>query len=138
MRGLLGAFFDIRIVVGAGGILLSVILHELFHIIMHWQEITAIALFPSTYAIVKITFTPAHHYDLILEEALAYTITAITLVFTAMLLHDIRDQRDTRSTAQIIMAKHYHGATAETERDTMLQYLGLMQKAPHMHTPRTK
>lgn len=123
--GFLGTLFDTRVVISICGLVLSVIMHEVFHIIMHWHEIASIALFPSPSAIVEITFTPTHTYDLIAEEALAYIITIITLVATAMLVHDINDQRDTRSVEQIIMTKEYSRLSTETDKIRALRQLSL-------------
>lgn len=114
--GLLGAFFDIRVIIGVCGIALSILMHELFHLIMHWSEITSVHLLPNSHAIIEILFVPAHSYDLILEELFAYGITALTITLTATLIHDVNDQRDTRSVEQIIIPQHHQNATAHMSR----------------------
>lgn len=123
--GLLGAFFDTRVLIVACGIILSIIMHELFHVIMHWGEITSIHLLPNSSAIVEIVFTPVHNYDLLIEELCAYGVTALTIMLTIALVHDINDSRDNRSVEQIIMARHYTDHHANTDRADQLRLLRL-------------
>lgn len=118
--GLLGAFFDLRIVIGVCGILLSIVMHELFHLILHWGEITTIHLLPNPATVVEILFVPTFSYNLLAEEVCAYGITALTITLTAMLIHDINDQRDHRSVEQIILAKE---SDTKATRDRQLHQL---------------
>lgn len=103
--GLLGALFDVRVVIAIAGILLSIVMHELFHVILHWGEITSVHILANSQAIVEIAFIPTHDYNLLVEELCAYGIMALTLLLTCALIHDINDQRDTRSVAHIILSR---------------------------------
>lgn len=114
--GLLRALFDLRVIIGVCGVILSIVMHELFHIIMHCSEITDINLFPNSHAIVEILFASTSEYDLAIEEALAYVITAVTMVLTVMLIHDVNDLRDNRSVEQIIMARSYTGRNTDADK----------------------
>ena len=117
------ALFDLRVIVGACGVVLSVVMHELFHIIVHWGEVTDVNLFPDSHAIVEVLFVPSAEYDLVVEEALAYMITMATIVLTAMLIHDIDDLRDNRSVEQIIMAKDYSSHNTNLEQREAIEQL---------------
>lgn len=101
-RRVSAVFFDLRFIVACCGTVLSVVAHELFHIIVHWGEITDINLLPDSQAIVEVLFIPSADYDIVTEEALAYTVTMATLILTAMLVSDIHDARDSRTVLQII------------------------------------
>lgn len=99
-----GFWLDARVVVGVIGVILSVVMHEVFHVFMHLGEIRGINLFPDKASIVEIVFMPTAEYDLAFEEALAYTITMITLILTAMLVSEIHDSRDERTVGEVMGA----------------------------------
>jgi hypothetical protein len=99
------AFFDIRTLVAIAGLLLSVVLHELFHGILHWGSISSIRLFPNSSAIVEITSTTKIGYSTQFEEAIAYTITFITLLVTAVIIAKMSDKKDTRSFLQTVFPR---------------------------------
>lgn len=125
------ALFDLRVIVGVCGVVLSVVMHELFHIIVHWGEVTDVNLFPDSHAIVEVLFVPSAEYDLVVEEALAYMITMATIVLTAMLIHDIDDLHDNRSVEQIIMAKDYSSHNTNLEqREAIEQLSAILGVAP--------
>lgn len=94
-RKLVRASLRLEIIIGVCGVILSVAMHELYHIVVHFGEIDAIHIFPDTQAIVEVLFTPTQHYNLAAEEAVAYTITMLTLILTAMLISDVHDARQT-------------------------------------------
>lgn len=116
--------FDLRVVIGVCGIILSVVVHELFHIIVHWGEIRSISLFPDSHAIFEVTFSPSTEYDLVIEEALAYTITMVTLVLTALLVGEVHDVRDKKTVKQIILPGD-QAAQTERELDHLAMLLGV-------------
>ncbi len=110
---------DLRTVVALGGVILSIVLHELFHIIIHWSEITNISLFPDANAIAEVIFAPIGEYDLVVEEAIAYTITMITLIMTAMLVAEIHDARDRKTVQQTVLPEYT--ADISTAEASLLQ-----------------
>lgn len=110
---------DLRLIVGICGILLSIAAHELFHIIVHWGEINSIHIFPDSQAIVEVVFTPTAEYDLVAEEAIAYTITMVTLLLTAMLIGDIHDAYDEKTVEQTFL----DNTCTDTERQRSLNHL---------------
>ena len=97
--------FDYRILVALSGIVLSIIAHELFHIFVHWGHITDITLFPNHAAIVEITSITEADYNVLFEEVIAYGITLIVLLLTAIMLARIHDARDTRSFTQTVLPR---------------------------------
>lgn len=100
------AFFDSRGIAALIGIILSIVLHELFHVAVHWGRIIHIQLFPNTHAIMEVVAETPHGYNVQFEEAIAYTITILTLIATAVVIAKIHDKKDTRLAAHIITPKH--------------------------------
>ena len=66
------------------GLPLSIILHELFHVLMHLNDVVGVRLF-SDGNIVGIITKPMPGYNHLPEELVAYLITAITLVITMVI-----------------------------------------------------
>lgn len=122
-RELARALFDLRGIVAVGGIVLSIATHELFHTVIHWGEIESMHLFPDRAAIFEIIFTPSTTYDLVLEEGIAYTITMITLLLTAMLIGDIHDARDTKSVHAAILGETFTANNPNLDMDTAAEQL---------------
>lgn len=108
LTGVLSSFtkilFDIRVLYGLGGIFMSVVFHELFHILMHLDEIKQISLFPDSHAIVSITTTLSSGYSLNIEETIAYSITALVLLVTIIDVCAIHDSRDKKSFSKTLFA----------------------------------
>jgi len=94
--------FDLRILVSLIGLILSVVLHELFHIVMHWGHISSVVLLPGNGSLVEITSVAQLGYDLQLEEFIAYTITVFVMLATIITVWKIHDKKDTRTAHQII------------------------------------
>ena len=84
------------------GSLLSITLHELLHIILHWGQITGISVFPNFYTVAEVVIDVPDGYDLAAEEFLAYMISALVLLFTAGFITRIYDNGDTRTVQQIL------------------------------------
>lgn len=93
---------DARILFGLSGLILSVALHELFHIIVHWGDVTGVALFTNPYTIAEVTVFTHPGYDTAYEEAIAYGITGIVMLATITIVWRIHDAKDTRTVAQIL------------------------------------
>lgn len=93
-------FLFLKIFVASVGVLLSIILHELYHIAVHWGNIQSVTLFPQTGVIVEIVSTAPPGHDTSFEEFIAYSIT-FTILFVTILsvlkIHDKGDTRDFRS-----------------------------------------
>ncbi|MFZ2544547.1 MAG: hypothetical protein WAW80_01070 [Candidatus Saccharimonadales bacterium] len=90
------------IVVGLVGFSLSVLLHELFHALIHWNHIANIGSILNNGSIAEILITEPQAYDLEGEEMVAYLITFIVIIATVMLIYKIYDATDTRSSHDIL------------------------------------
>lgn len=98
--------FNSRLWIALAGVFLCVVLHELFHILVHWNTIVSINILPNIYTLVEVNSVSLHHYDTSLEELIAYSITLSVLLITAMLIVKINDSKDTRSFSEILLPKN--------------------------------
>lgn len=98
-------YLAVRVLIGLVGITLSVVLHELFHILMHWGRISHISLFPKWGTIVEIDAHLSPGYDLAGEEMAAYGITLVVIFITTVIIFMIGDSEDKRSSGQILFPK---------------------------------
>lgn len=92
----------VRVLVGILGLILSVALHELFHILMHLGRIRHIDFFPTPWSVVKIDAVIPPGYDLEGEEMVAYGITLLVIFITTLIIFKIKDSEDKRSSSQIL------------------------------------
>jgi len=92
-RGLFKHLIDIRVIYALVGIVLSVVAHELFHILMHFGNITKFEFFPDFFSVLTITSNVPDGYDFVAEEFVAYTITLIILLITCVDVVAIHDSR---------------------------------------------
>lgn len=107
------AFINIKTLVALCGIILSIVLHELFHIVMHWGAIQKVEVFTGHGAIVSITSSVPHGYNIQHEELVAYGITLVTLLITAAIIGAMHDKKDHRTALQII----FPGKTGVSTRE---------------------
>lgn len=114
---------DSRVIVGLVGALLSVVMHELFHVIVHLGEVTGVSILPGTGAIVAVTLAYTAEYHQGLEEALAYVVTLVVLLLTTMLVCDIHDSRSTKSIRQTILPKDFSDTYSQHDEYMALNHL---------------
>lgn len=122
MQRLLGALrflkkilLDVRFLYAIGGFIMSIVAHEVFHILMHLDTITGVTFFPNNHAIVTINTSLPSDYNLDLEEGIAYAITALILFITVIDVFAIHDSRDRRTSSQTIFS---HPKTTNHRRHT--------------------
>lgn len=84
------------------GAILSLIAHEMFHIILHWGHISHVYIFPNPLTIVEVATDLPQGYDIDGEEMIAYIITFIVIIFTALFVFKIMDDGDDRGPAEIL------------------------------------
>ena len=89
------------------GFFLSITLHELLHLGLHWHQITGIRFFPNFYTIAELIVNIPETYDLASEEFIAYAISASTLLITAGIIAKVHDSNDTRTVNQILFPELY-------------------------------
>lgn len=95
--------FDMRMLIAISGLFLSVILHELLHIVLHWNYITHIYIFPHPYVIAEVEFLVAPGYNMLLEEVFAYAISTVVLIGTLTIILDTKSKRTHRTLATSLL-----------------------------------
>lgn len=96
-------YLEVKIVIAIIGLLLSVVLHELVHVLLHIDQVPHIGLLPAhTGAIVEILVDLPQGYDLEGEEFLAYAVTLLVMLATVMIIFKIHDHADERTSAEIL------------------------------------
>lgn len=95
-------YLTLKILVGLIGLFLSVALHEMLHIVLHWNDIPKIGLFQNQESIVQILVWIPNEYDLSGEEIAAYAITVTVLIITIIFISGISDTEDTRTAGEIL------------------------------------
>jgi len=121
----------LQIIVGLIGIVLSIVLHELFHVLVHLDQAPHIGLFPPhNGAIVEILVQLPPGYDLEGEEFVAYTITLLVLLITIAIIFRIRDSADKRSAGQILFPDD-----KKMQKTDPTELLELTNETDIYHTP---
>ena len=110
------AFFNLKTLVIVTGLLFSVVLHELFHVVMHWNHVLEVQLLPNHAAIVAITSQTAVGYNPQMEEFIAYGITMLTMLATSIIVNGMHDKNDTRTAYQTLFP-HRTGTKQLTQRE---------------------
>lgn len=121
-----------KIAIAVIGILLSVVLHELFHVWMHWGDITSIGFFQGG-SIAEIIVIKHTGDDIEGEELAAYLITLLTMLVTLITLYKISDSTDQRSAQQIIF-----GDGKDAPNIKSAEFLKLANKADIIPSGATK
>lgn len=98
-------YLAVRVLIGTVGLVLSLVLHELFHILVHWGNVTHVNFFPKFGTVVEINVSIPSGYDLEGEEIAAYGITLLVILITTIILFKVGDSEDKRSSAQILFPK---------------------------------
>lgn len=120
LRFLKKIYFDVRTYVAIGGFLLSIIFHELFHILMHIGYIESISFFTDKYTIVQIKSAMPVPYDVSVEEGFAYAISSVVILLTILLIGELSAQRDTRSLADTLLNGRSRAEFAGTDLSNII------------------
>lgn len=129
-------YLAVKVLIGLIGLTLSVVLHELFHILMHWGRISHISLFPRFGSIVEIDAKLPPGYDLAGEEMAAYAITLVVIFITTVIIFRIGDSEDKRSSAQILFPEDKE--MQKLNPAEMLELSELEEDLPQAPTPKLK
>lgn len=95
-------YINTKLIIGGTGFVLSILLHELLHIIMHWHHIVGVQFFPDWFTVAELVVDLPAGYDLDSEEFIAYGISAAVLIVTAILIAKVHDDSDKRTVSQMI------------------------------------
>ncbi len=74
----------LALLVLAFGLIMSVVLHELFHVLMHWGHVIRVDIFPANGNIAQVVVPNEHAGNMVLEEAIAYGITIVIVTVTML------------------------------------------------------
>ena len=118
----------IQILIGLLGFMLSLILHELFHILVHWNHIQKLDFFPNMMTVVQVDVMLPAGYDIEGEEIAAYGITLLVMILTVMAIYKVRDTDDKRSVGQILFPNDRK--MQKMNPSEMLELSGLNQNDP--------
>jgi hypothetical protein len=97
-----GNYLWAKICIGIIGLILSIVLHELFHVLVHWGDVSGYTLFSRHGAVVELLVWAPEGYDLHGEEMFAYAITLATILLTVVIIFRLHDATDDRTAAQIL------------------------------------
>lgn len=100
-----------EILIGIIGFILSISLHEGFHLLIHWDQIAGVRFFPNFYTVAELVVNIPASYDLASEEFIAYAISATVLLLTAATIAAVYDSSDSRSVRQILFPQKSKPAT---------------------------
>lgn len=77
---------------------MSVFLHELFHVFMHWGNVVRVDIFPSNGNIAQVVATgTTTANEMLLEEIVAYSITAVAIVSAVLIASKIWRGKNVKS-----------------------------------------
>jgi membrane-bound metal-dependent hydrolase YbcI (DUF457 family) len=85
------------IMIGLTGTFLSILLHELFHYIMHAKDFIRFYIFPSNGNIAQVVTYIPKGYNMLQEEIVAYIITSLVLLITMLLIVKILLANDNKT-----------------------------------------
>lgn len=79
-------FWSTRIAIALTGVFLSVILHELYHVVIHWGDVVAFRILPAPFVLAEVEFISRPGHSLFAEELVAYTISSLVIITTVFVL----------------------------------------------------
>lgn len=120
----------VAILIGLLGLTLSLVLHELFHVFMHWGSVSHINFFPHMGALVQVDVMLPPGYDLEGEEIAAYCITLLVILITVAIIFKIGDSEDKRSSGQILFPNDKKMQKMNPSKMLELSELDDMSSAP--------
>ena len=88
---------DVRAIYALCGIVCSVVAHELLHVFLHIGDISSVHIFPDWSTVVAIIVNAPTDFDVMQEEAFAYTISTAILFLTMIDVFAIHDSRSETS-----------------------------------------
>jgi hypothetical protein len=94
--------YDVRILYALTGLLLSIVAHELVHVLVHFGSINAVHILPNLSTIIALNLDSAQGYDLNSEELLAYAVSGLVQLITIIDVFAIHDSHSRKSIEKLI------------------------------------
>ena len=98
--------FDVRVLYALTGLILSILAHELVHVVMHFGDINAVHILPNLSTIVALNLDSTRSYDLNSEELVAYTVSCLVQLITIIDVFAIHDSRSRKPVEKLIFKNH--------------------------------
>ncbi len=111
--------FDTRVLYLLVGITLSILAHELIHVLMHLGAIHSVHFFPDSSTIIALNVDFIAADSLNTEEIIAYTIMVIVQFITIIDVLAVHDSRDGKSAEQLLFGTDK--ILSERENDILLE-----------------
>lgn len=119
VRVVLKYTLDIRILYLLAGLILSVVAHEMVHILLHLGGIQSVHFFPDYRTIVAINVNYVDGYSVDKEEVLAYIVTVLVQFVTIIDVLAIHDSRNKKTAGQVLFGSS--NDMSEREKAVLLQ-----------------
>lgn len=84
------------------GVLLSIVGHELAHLVLHFGHIAGIHILPTLGTGMEILVIADRPYDIDAEEFLAYAVSALIIVATSYAITKYHDRHDLHSVTNLL------------------------------------
>lgn len=121
VRGAGKYLIDIRVLYALTGIILSLLAHELVHVLMHFGDVHTVHILPDVTTIAALYVDTATGYDMNSEELVAYAVSGLIQLITIIDVFAIHDSRDRKTIGKHIF-KH-HDNLSETDSKLLLQLI---------------
>jgi hypothetical protein len=102
VRGAGTYLFDVRVLYALTGLILSIVAHELVHVLAHFGDVTAVHILPNLSTIVALNLDSIQGYDLNSEELVAYTVSGLMQLVTIIDVFAIHDSHSRKPIEKLI------------------------------------
>ena len=103
-------FWSTRAAIAVVGIVLSVVLHELYHIALHWGDIVAIRVFPAPFVVAEVEFIARAGHSMLVEEVIAYVMSTLVIIATIFTLLALPHKKGTAPTVASLLLTTFRNA----------------------------
>jgi hypothetical protein len=113
--------YDVRVLYALTGLILSILAHELVHVLMHFGDINAVHFLPNLSTIVAINLDSIQNYDMNTEELVAYAVSGLVQLITIIDVFAIHDSYDRKPVGKLIFNKY--DELSENDSKLLLQLI---------------
>lgn len=93
---------DVRVLYALTGLILSIVAHELVHVLVHFGDITTVHILPNLSTIVALNLDSVQGYDLNSEELVAYAVSGLVQLITIIDVFAIHDSHSRKPIEKLI------------------------------------